>query len=181
MAAIITKYSTGRQARMIQDAFASRSLSGVGLGTPCWENLIQTGAGIAQARFSTPPGTVIQETPDGRLILVKRERREAARKGVEGTTEALGGMADAFGAGSQTQPDAQQHPDNPPEEPTNEEEARRSHPSYRSGCDRHVRANPVLWRTARIRRHQLRQRYQAPSGDDLAVRAARPNLRAAHP
>ena len=47
---------------------------------------------------------------------VKRQRREAARKGVEGTTEALRGMEDAFGAGSAPQPDAQQQPDKPPEE-----------------------------------------------------------------
>ena len=47
---------------------------------------------------------------------VKRQRREAAQQGVEGTTEALRAMEDAFGAGSQPQPDAQQQPDKPPEE-----------------------------------------------------------------
>lgn len=46
----------------------------------------------------------------------KRKQREAARKGVQGTAEALRGMEDAFGAGSQPQPDAQQQPDKPPEE-----------------------------------------------------------------
>ena len=46
----------------------------------------------------------------------KRKQRQAARKGVQGTTEALRGMEDAFGAGSQPQPDAQQQPDKPPEE-----------------------------------------------------------------
>ncbi len=46
----------------------------------------------------------------------KRKKREAAQKGVEGTTKALQGMEDAFGAGSQPQPDAQQQSDKPPEE-----------------------------------------------------------------
>ena len=46
----------------------------------------------------------------------KRKKREAAQKGVEGTTKALQGMEDAFGAGSQPQPDAEQQSDKSPEE-----------------------------------------------------------------
>jgi hypothetical protein len=49
----------------------------------------------------------------------KRQQREAARKGMEGTTEALQGMEGAFGAESKSRPaalDAQQQPDKPPEE-----------------------------------------------------------------
>jgi hypothetical protein len=50
---------------------------------------------------------------------VKRQQREAARKGTEGTTEALKGMEGAFGASSKSQPaapDAKQQSDKPPEE-----------------------------------------------------------------
>ena len=50
---------------------------------------------------------------------VKRQQREAARKGMEGTTEALQDMEGAFGAESKSQPaapDARQQPDKPPEE-----------------------------------------------------------------
>jgi hypothetical protein len=50
---------------------------------------------------------------------VKRQQREAARKGMEGTAEALQGMEGAFGAESKSQPaapDAQQQPDKAPEE-----------------------------------------------------------------
>ena len=46
----------------------------------------------------------------------KRQQREAAERGVEGTTEALQGMEDAFGAGTAPQPDTQPQPDKPPEE-----------------------------------------------------------------
>jgi len=46
----------------------------------------------------------------------KRQQREAAERGVKGTTEALEGMENAFGAGAAPQPDAQPQPDNPPEE-----------------------------------------------------------------
>jgi hypothetical protein len=50
---------------------------------------------------------------------VKRQQREAARKGMEGTTEALQGMEGAFGAESMSQPaapDTQKQPDKPPED-----------------------------------------------------------------
>ena len=49
---------------------------------------------------------------------VKRQQREAARKGTEGTTEALKGMEGAFGANAKSQPapDAKQQSDKPPEE-----------------------------------------------------------------
>ena len=46
----------------------------------------------------------------------KRQQREAAERGVEGTTEALKGMENAFDTGAAPQPDAQTQPDKPPEE-----------------------------------------------------------------
>ena len=46
----------------------------------------------------------------------KRQQRKAAERGVEGTTEALEGMENAFDAGAAAQPDAQPKPDKPPEE-----------------------------------------------------------------
>ena len=46
----------------------------------------------------------------------KRQQREAAERGVEGTTEALEGMENAFGAGGATPLDAEPQPDKPPEE-----------------------------------------------------------------
>ncbi len=46
----------------------------------------------------------------------KRQQREAAERGVEGTTEALEGMENAFDTDAAPQPDAQTRPDKPPEE-----------------------------------------------------------------
>jgi hypothetical protein len=46
----------------------------------------------------------------------KRQQREAAERGVEGTTEALEGMENAFDTDAAPQPDAQSQPDKPPEE-----------------------------------------------------------------
>ena len=46
----------------------------------------------------------------------KRQQREAAERGVEGTTKALEGMENAFDTGAAPQPDAQTQPDKPPEE-----------------------------------------------------------------
>jgi len=46
----------------------------------------------------------------------KRKQREVAERGIQGTTKALGGMENAFGASAAPQPDAQPQPDKPPEE-----------------------------------------------------------------
>ena len=46
----------------------------------------------------------------------KRQQREAAERAVEGTTEALEGMENAFDTDAAPQPDAQSQPDKPPEE-----------------------------------------------------------------
>ena len=46
----------------------------------------------------------------------KRQQREAAERGIRGTTEALQGMEKAFDTGAAPQPDAQPQPDKPPEE-----------------------------------------------------------------
>ena len=46
----------------------------------------------------------------------KRQQREAAERGIQGTTEALEGMENAFDTGAAPQPDAQPQPDKPPEE-----------------------------------------------------------------
>ena len=46
----------------------------------------------------------------------KRQQREAAERGVEGTTKALEGMKNAFDTDATPQPDAQTQPDKPPEE-----------------------------------------------------------------
>ena len=46
----------------------------------------------------------------------KRQQREAAERGIEGTTKALEGMENAFDTDAAPQPDAQTQPDKPPEE-----------------------------------------------------------------
>ena len=46
----------------------------------------------------------------------KRQQREAAERGIQGTTEALEGVENAFDTGAAAQPDAQPQPDKPPEE-----------------------------------------------------------------
>lgn len=46
----------------------------------------------------------------------KRQQREAAERGVEGTTKALEGMENAFDPDAAPQPDAETQPDKPPEE-----------------------------------------------------------------
>ena len=46
----------------------------------------------------------------------KRQQREAAERGIQGTTEALEGMENAFDTGGATPPEAQPQPDKPPEE-----------------------------------------------------------------
>ena len=47
---------------------------------------------------------------------LKRKQREAAERGIQGTTKALEGMENAFDTGAAPQPDAQPQPDKPPEE-----------------------------------------------------------------